>query len=256
MTEEQQPTQASEAPVEEPTIQPAPETEPAATVPDWRTALDSAPADELRKHPKFAGVLGSEIARERERLAREEEAAKARRTEEEREAELLRLLEENDETLQERYPKAREALLERQRQRAESDLQRRIGESRSEFAERVGRAYQALPEWQEVIEKHRSELEAAVSGKPEEEAIQAFVVTGAALVGRVKAQREFEGRLQTELEKAKVALKQEIAAEMLAGGAAPDLRKPGGLPSKAATIATMSDEEYARWWENHKAQYG
>ena len=45
----------------EPTLPVEPE------IPTWIRILDEAPADDLRAHPKFKGILGSELEARRER---------------------------------------------------------------------------------------------------------------------------------------------------------------------------------------------
>jgi len=253
--EEQQLTPEATEPEAEPTIEPAaPEAAAAAPAPDWRTALDTAPIDEVSKHPRFAGLLGERLQRERERIAQEAAETARRQADEEREADLLRLLEENDETLSTQYPKAKEALLERRRQREELDVQRRVGESYRDFSLRIGQAYASLPEWEEVVGKYRPALEEAINSKTTDaEQIQAFTITAADLVARVRADRQIQARIDDEVAKAKEAVRQEMAAERMGGTAAPDMRRPGGLPSASRRVAEMPEDEFDQWWQAHRA---
>ncbi len=250
MEEQQTPTTETTEQVVAPTTTPATTPVPVApSVPDWRAVLDTTDPEELARHPRFQGILGSRIdqaLRKRET----EMADKARQQAEgEQEAELLRLMEENDDTLSTNYPKAREALKRMKSQRDESTIQRQIGESKGAFAQRIGRAFTTAPEWADIGEAGIARLRAATEGKTEDDGVEAFVQTGLDLVAEKRAEKRYAERFEKEMTKAREVIRNEILAEQLATGSAPDLKRPSGSVSKVSRIASMSDDEFDKEYD-------
>ncbi len=242
-------TTGGEQVVEQPVETATPETTPApvAETPNWQELLEKADAKELRKHPKVAGIIGSEIQRaiqaERQRLQEEE----ARKASDLTEQELLRFSEENADYIKEKYPKVYEHLTRVQRQRIERELQDIHGKTRHELATAIGRAIAEIPEWKDLAESDHQKLAEELRGKAEDEVIPLFQRLVTDMVADKRARRIYEQWKEKELAKAREAIRQEEAAKLLKTSEAPDITKPKGQPS-GIDIWGMSDEQFDEYW--------
>ncbi len=222
----------------EQTTQPAPaQTLPAGSTPTWLTELDTVDREVLRRHPVIAGIAGQMFANyRREWEAGERAKAEAEAAEGERKR--LRELRKTNWSAYDAEMDEREA-----KEAHESELQRHVGETRQQFAERIGRAYRNLPEWSEFSQEDREALAAAVANKSDDEAIEAFAVTAAALVADKRATKRLGEWTAKELAKERAAIRTEEAAKYLQGTDRPDMARPRGLPAKF-NPAALSDEEF------------
>lgn len=218
-----EPTPVAE-PTTEPTEAPAAEPQPEADVPAWIKALDEADAKELRKHPKFAGILGSELERERRTWGERQALATAEQARKDAEAELERLAEDDPVAFAERFK------VDRQQAKLKEELAGLKASARDELARNLGRAYQGVPEWVEFTEREFEELAKAVAGKSDDEVIGAWNAKALELVADKRAGKKFESRFQEwkdkELAKEREAIRQEEAAKLLANAPKPDVSRP------------------------------
>lgn len=242
VTPEPAPAEPQAAPEATTAAEPAPQ----AATPTWQEVLDKVDSKELRKHPKLAGILGSEtqtaIQRERERI-QHEEGEKAARAAEQR----LRDLAQRDPV-----QFAEQWLTDQQR----TDVQRQLNEmgakARSDLAKRIGQAAAALPEWKELTQEDHEKLARALAGKGEDEVIPVFFSTVADLVTDRRAERRKEDWKAKELAKEREAIRQEERANAFKASDAPDGKAPKGTPA-GTNIGAMSDKEFDEYW---KKRYG
>jgi hypothetical protein len=212
------------------------------TPPTWLTELEKVDARELRKHPKIAGIIGSEqqraIQTERERI-KVEEGERAAKAAEQR---LRDLAQKDPVTFAEQWLS----------QAQKDDIQRQLDDlhrkTRSDLATAIGRAYQGLPEWKELSQEDQEALGRAVMGKPDDEVLPLFTTHAADLVARRRAERQFNEWKTKELAKEREAIRQEEAAKLLKGSDAPDGRAPKGEPA-GVNVHTMSDAEFDAYWK-------
>ncbi len=226
-----------EQPPEQTTSPVAVQTLPADTTPAWLRELDSADPEVLRRHPRIAGIVGSMFDQWRQRHEAEQ-AQKTAAEGAEAERKRLRELRKTNWSAYDAEMDEREA-----REEHETELQRHLGETRQQFAERLGRAYRNLPEWSEFSQQDIETLAAAVANKSDDEALEAFAVTGAALVADKRTAKKVSEWAQKELAKEREAIRKEEAAKYLQGTERPDMARPKGLPAKF-NPAALSDEEF------------
>jgi hypothetical protein len=237
-------SQPEAPPAVEQTTAPA-EAAPVAVTPTWQELVEKADAKELRAHPKFAGILGSEIERarqaERQRLEAEQ-GTKAARAAEDRLRELART---DPVTFAEQY------LSDAQR----TDMQRQLddlrGSTRREQAEAIGRALRDVPEWQHLTQEQHEKLARELLGKTDDEVLPIFFRLASEMVADAKADQRHAQWKDKELAKEREAIRQEEAAKLLKGSEAPALAKPKGAPA-GTDIPSMAKEEFDAYWERLK----
>src|SRR5262245_15653717 len=237
MTEEIKPTNGA-----------TPESPPAETPPDpaalGRAWLESAPADEIRKHPRFGGILGETLARERERIRdearRENEQAAAQKAHEE-----LRQLARTDyAAFAERW------LSEDQQQTLKAQLDDLHRKTRTEIVQNLGHAFAALPEWAEPTPEEQVKLARALEGKSEEDVPGAFAVAFSDLLADRRAAKRHAEWQQKELAKERDAIRQEEVAKRLARSESPDLAR-GGQARADDHLRLDDPREYNAWYEKN-----
>jgi|SRR5262245_10365130 len=232
MDETQQPTPAAAGEATTPEEAPPPgdaQAEVAAAQPpeapafDLGKALDEAPADLLRKHPKFAGLVGSE----KQRWQADWEAQKAAEAQAlartQAEEELRDLARRNPVEFADKWLSSDEV---RQQQERLSGLERG---AQAEIGRQIGAAMHALPGWTEAAEDPAvlAELAAAIQGKSGGEMLGAW--NGAALKVLVARQAaalaasQLEDRLKAE----RAAWEAEASGRRLGASARPDLARGG-----------------------------
>lgn len=242
-------TTEGQAPVQDAQPEAAAEAQPQAPATDWRAALDAVPAEELRRHPKFAGVVGSEKqlwqqefqAREQERLAAEAKAAA--------EKELEQLAEQNPVSFADRW------LGERQAQKVREQLAGLETNARQAIGQQVGAAFHAIPEWAEIASDPDAlaHLATTMQGKGADEVIPAWNAAAVELVANRRARVLFERQLAERLQQERAAWETEAAARGFVTSARPDLVR-GGRVSSADPEPDFRREPAAwnAWWERNK----
>jgi len=208
---------------------PAAAAEPAAEAPvfDLGKALDEAPAEVLRRHPKFAGLVGSEKQRWREEYDQQqksaaEEAAAARLREAMREQARANPVAFADEWLNRDDA-------EQQRQRVlqlEQNAQAEIGRQ-------IGAAMHAIPGWGDVAQDPEAlaELAAALQGKQGGEMLSAWNASAVALLVRRQAAALADKQLAARIAQERAAWDTEAAAAGFVRTERPDLARGGRAAS-------------------------
>lgn len=245
------PPQATETPTPaEGAETPAAEAEkPEAAPYDWRKALDDAPADELRRHPKFAGVVGTEKQRwlEDYRVQKQtEDDANARRKADDDLREMARA---NPVAFADKWLSSEEARAQQER------LTGLETNARQAVAHSVGAAFHAIPEWAAVRDDPDSlaQLAQAVQGKPPNEEIPAFNAKAVDLVAEHRARARFEQWKTTELAKERDALRTEITAEVLQGSSRPDLVRAARNAQRGSwENLDLNDPKFHEEFERHE----
>lgn len=243
----EQPTSASEAGTgaEAP---PAAEVEAPAPPPyDWRKALDEAPADEVRRHPKFAGLVGSEKQRwqheyEANKKAADEAAAAANLREQMRAKARAHPVEFADEWLGSEEAREQEERLQGLETKARQDL-----------ASQLGAALHGIDEWAGVIADPEalSAFTLAPAGKPPGQELPAIFEKAADLIAEKRARARFEKWKADELPKEREALKAEITAELLAQSDRPDLVRAAARAKRGSWEDLPPGPEFDREYARH-----
>lgn len=217
-------TEAQAPPVDAETPAAA-EAQPQAPATDWRTALDAVPAEELRRHPKFAGVVGSEKqtwleefkARETERLATEAKAAAEKSLEE--------LAERNPVEFADKW------LGERQTQKVREQLAGLETTARQDIGRQVGAAFHAIPEWAEIAgdPEALAHLATTMQGKGADEVIPAWNAAAVELVATRRARAIVEKTLAERIQAERAAWETEAAGRGFVTSSRPDLVRGRGV---------------------------
>lgn len=228
----------------------APETPPAAPY-DWRKALDEAPADELRKHPKFAGILGSEKPRwQQEYEARKQADDEAKAAANLRE-QMRQKARQNPVAFADEWLGADEAKEQEER------LQGLESKARQDIAAQVGAALHTVEEWKDVLADPEAlaAFTAAPAGKKAEEVIPAAFSAATRLVGQKIGQKLFAKWKAEELTKEREAMRAEVSAELLQEGGRPDLTRADRAGRRGSwEDAPAGSKEFKEGWERWRAQ--
>jgi hypothetical protein len=227
---------------------PAAEVEAPALPPyDWRKALDEAPADELRRHPKFAGFVGSEKQRwqqdyEAQHKARQEDEARQKADEELRELARVNPVAFADKWLGSEEARAQQARLDGLETKARQDL-----------ASQLGAALHGVEEWAGVIADPEalSAFTLAPAGKPPGQELPAIFEKAADLIAEKRARARFEKWKADELPKEREALKAEITAELLAQSDRPDLVRAAARAKRGSWEDLPPGPEFDREYARH-----
>lgn len=248
--EEQHPTQPTEVESTSETEQPKDVSTPtpAAPAPDWREHLNSPDPDELLRHPRVAGIVGSRIdqaIRRREESIRAEER---RKIEIAREEEFVKLARENPETLREKYPGVLQWVEERQQARAREVEEERARAIRENYNRQLAESYQRVPEWAEFNQDDAKRVAEAMSGIPDDQAIGAFNSVVADIIAEKRAEKKSEAKLAARLEQERQAIRQEERAKALSEDNGPDVKRPAGRQPKV-DVSKMNEAQFSQWWE-------
>lgn len=244
----QEPTTPEQAQVsEQPQETVAPEPEQEAVTPSWQELLERADARELRKHPKIAGLIGSELQRAVQDHERRQVAEQEKRVRDMTEQELLKFSEENADYLKANYPRAYEHIMGIQQQRAQAEVANLRGRTIGQLAEQIGRAFRDVPEWSELTTNDHEQIARAVIGKPDEEVIGIFNRMALDLVAEKRAQKKHADWKTKDLVKERDAIRLEESGKLLKGSDAPDTTRPKGAPG-GLDIRGMSDEEFDKYY--------
>lgn len=228
--------------------QPAGETESPKAA-DWRENLSSVDPDELLRHPRVAGIVGSRIdqaIRRREEQIRTEER---RKIEVAREEEFVRLARENPETLREKYPGVLQWVEERQTARAREAEEERAKSIRESYNRQLAESYQRVPEWAEFKQEDVDRISKAMIDVPDDQAIGAFNSVVADIITEKRAEKKAEAKLAARLEQERQAIRQEERARALSNEDGPDVKRPLGRQPKV-DVRKMDEAQFDKWWES------
>jgi len=218
----------------------------AVETPAWRQAIDQAAADELRSHPKVAGIVGDMVdkaIRNWERTQHERITA-AQRQQAERELEEMAT---NDP-----LGFSRRFLSDKEQDRLQRQFTTLREQTREEFARYVGAAYKEVPEWAELTPADYESLAKAVAGKPDDEVIAAYNARALELIADKRAEKRAADRhakwKSTELETEVEARIKERQARELQRQRAPSVARPAG-PGAPFDPTKLPDKEFKVWYE-------
>jgi hypothetical protein len=237
-----------EAPEEAPSSVPAAEeAKPEAAPYDWRKALDEAPYDEIRKHPKFSGFVGTEKARWQQEYDVQQKAKTEAETRQALEHELEELARQNPVAFADKWLGDTEA------KKAQERLTGLETKARQDIAAQVGAALHTVEEWAGVIADPDAlaAFTMAPAGKPPEEVIPAVFGKAVDLVAERRARARFEKWKADELPKEREALKAEITAELLSQSDRPDLVRAAARARRGSWEDLDPGPEFDREYERN-----
>ncbi len=215
-----------------------------ATPQDWSTSLEAASPDDLRKHPKVAGIVGDMVDKAMRRWKAEQDQQYSQRAAQQAEEQLLKLAKEDPEAFAERF------LSDKQREATLRQITRLREDTRAEFAQSVGRAYQDAPGWDEI---DHAALAKAIAGLPDDEVIPAFHREAMRQLLTINAEKSaktlFADWREKELPKEREALRKEVAAELLKKEPKPDTRRATSGAARPAWLDLPPGPEYDAAYE-------
>ncbi len=170
---------------------PTPVADSGNQTPDWSQLINDVPTEELRRHPKLSGLVGSMLARQRAEIERATKAAEEERAREAAAAELERLARDDPDEFSRRYLTD----LQRQRQQEEAERQRaeiaarESADARIQYAELLGTVIQKQPDFAPTDEE-RAQIAEKLKTLPPEQAISGFMDWAVGLITRTRVERE------------------------------------------------------------------
>lgn len=237
MDEHNQPTPAeptdatteAEAPVQDAPVEAAAVEAPQAPVYDWRKALEEAPADEIRRHPKFAGILGSEKPRWMEEWASTKQAEADAKAKVEAERALEEMAEQRPVEFADKW------LGDRQTQKMREQVANLEQTARQTTATAIGAAMHTIPEWESAATDPDvlARLAQAMQGKQGDEVLSAWNATAITIVAERRAAALFEKQVAERIKAERAAWETEAAAQGFKLSARPDLVRAGRHPNGA-----------------------
>jgi hypothetical protein len=239
------PAEAAPATNEIPTAEATPE--PEDTRPAWVRALDEAPVEELRRHRKFAGIVGGEKQRwqaeyenQRAEQIRLEAAAKERE-------DLERLAQENPVAFADRW------LGEAERKKAAERLSKLEIDARKTVADQIGRSFHSVPEWAEIIADPDAfaRITAALQGKADADVLPAFNAAALEAIAERRAEKRAEARAAERLRAERAAWETEARAQGFLATDRPDLSRPAKAGRGPSWMDLPPGPEFDRHYEQH-----
>ena len=216
----------------------------AATRPPWWDVVDQTPAEDIRRHPKFAGIVGSE----RQRWQQDWETQNQERTE--REA-----AEKAHNDLREKARANPVAFADEWLNKDDADQQQaRLSNletnARQAVGRQIGAAMHAIPEWGDMASDPDvlATLAKALEGKSNDEVLTAWNTTAVELVASRRAEKLAEARLAERMKQERAAWETEAAARGLQTSDRPDLIRGGRLAS-ADPEPPAGTPEWHAWYE-------
>lgn len=250
MDEQTTDTAPVEAPAAEVPAEEAPTTEAAPEAPaiDIDKILDETPAERLRRHPKFAGIVGSEKQFWEKQWADQKQAEADAAAKAKAEAELEELAEKNPVEFADKWLGSQQAKKMRDQMAAlESN-------ARQDVAKSIGAAFQAFPEWEDLMRDPNAlaRLATAMEGKPADQVLAAWNAAAVDLMverrAAAKAQADLDARLQAE----RAAWETEAAAQGFVRSDRPDLVRGGRIGSADPEPDFLANpKEWNAWYRRN-----
>lgn len=236
-----QPTPGGSTP---PEVSPAGDSGGATPAPDWKSLIDTADPNEVRRHPRIAGIVGQEFQRREAELRRQWESELRQRAENER------YLEKKQKAIHDPIGFTNEWLADEQKRESETALQQYQREARAEIARAVGKSFIDLPEWAELTAADHEQLVRYVAGKTDDEVIPAYNSAAVHLLAEKRAHKRLADWKQKELEREREAVRKEVSSELLQQGPRPDIR-PGRPTTRVNGEPDFGKNPAAwnRWYE-------
>ncbi len=231
-------------PIEDVQVESAAET-PQAPAPayDWRKALDDAPADEIRRHPKFAGIVGSEQQTWRQTWESQQKAQVEADAKAAAEREVEELAERNPVAFADRW------LGEKAAAKAREQITNLETNARQAIGRQIGAAFHAIPEWADIAGDADSlaKLATSLQGKSQDEVLTAWNTTAVELVANRRATALAERLIADRLKTERAAWETEAAANGFVTSSRPDLVR-GGRASTSDPEPDMWSREWDAWY--------
>jgi hypothetical protein len=247
-----EPTEATTdaaTPAEDAAPEAAAEATPEAPVYDWRKALDEAPAEEIRRHPKFAGILGSEKPRWMEEWTATKQAEADAKAKVEAEEALRELARRNPVEFADRWLSSEEVRQQHDR------LQGLETNARQDIGRAIGSAFQNIAEFRAAMETDPdaiARLAAAIQGKTDPtEMLGAWSHTAADIVAEKRAQALFEQRITDRLKAERAAWETEAAGRGLVLTDRPGLTRGGRASSADPEPPNENSAEWLAWYRRN-----
>lgn len=222
--------------------------EQAVDTPDWQRLIEQVDPNEIRKHPRVAGIVGEMVDKAVRKWANDQQERITNAQRAQAEKDLLELAERDPLGFSKRF------LTDKEQERLHRQFATVQQQTREEFARRIGRAFQDVPEWKEFTAQDYEALAMAVQGKPDDEIIAAYNAKAAELIADKRAEKRASERYQKwradELEKEVDARVKDTLAKRLKRDARPDLRPAAGAPAKFDPNK-LSDSDFNQWYEKN-----
>lgn len=215
-----------------------------ATTMDWSTALDTLPVEEIRKHRRFSGILGSEMATQRQAWERTQAAEQRRLAAEENERQMLAQAQSDPVGFAEKWLQGKQGEL------TARELEGMRGSLRQDFARRLGESYRGLPEWADMTQDEHAKLMEAVQGKADDEVLTAFAAAATNLVAERRSIQRFEEWKKKELDREREAVRKEEAAKLLAKTPGADISRGKTRPD-TVDVDSMTPRQFEEHWKKH-----
>lgn len=211
---------------------------PQAEVPTLEQLLEKADPEELRRHPRVAGIVGRMLAQERTAWDQQQRADQERQAREKAEAELEELARTQPLAFADRY------LSDKDKARVQEQLATMKASTARSIVEQVGRTFGT--EFN-LTSDELAEVTKALAGKTDDEVVPTFTKTVTRIAAEREAKKLFEQWREKELPKEREALRQEEAARLLKRERGPDMsRSRGGAQIRPHLLP---QEEFDKWYE-------
>ncbi len=208
---------------------------------DWASVIEKANPEELRRHPRVAGIVGDMVQKAHDRWKREQEDAITRQKAEEAEARLQKLAEEDPVAFANQY------LSKAQAEKVQRELAEVRSRTASDFAKAIGAAVAGLEEYKDLSQEDLAEIAAQLAGKAEHEVLGHYTVSMIKKLVAKGVGKSLEAEITKRLAKEKEAWRKEWEAERLTGEPAPDLAKP--KPASKFDPAKLPPDKFNQWYE-------
>ncbi len=217
--------------------------------PSWQELLDQTDAKELRRHPKVAGIIGSERQdAERKFQLHHSQKSESERLERQEKA-FLDLVEGNTDYIKEHHPLVHDRYIALQQERASREVASIRGNTVHEIAAAIGRAMHDVPEWQQLAEQDHQAIAKELANKSDDEVLPIFNRMAIQLVSK----KMLDKWKAEELAKEREAIRKEVNAQIMREGDAPDMtRSKSASKQGIVDVNSMSQEEFNKYWEGLK----
>jgi hypothetical protein len=213
---------------------------PQAETPTLEQLLEKADPEELRRHPRVAGIVGRMLAQERTTWDQQQRTEQERTARENAERELEEMAKSRPLEFADRY------LTDKGKQRVQEQLATMKATTARSIVEQVGRTFGT--EFN-LTGDELAEVTKALAGKTDDEVVPTFTKTVTRLAAEREAKKLFDQWREKELPKEREALRQEEAAKLLRKDRGPDMsRSRGGAQIRPHLL---SDEDFDKWYDEN-----
>jgi hypothetical protein len=210
-------------------------------------ALDEAPVEELRRHRKFAGVIGGEKQRWQQEYETQRAAAEAEKARAAAQAELEALARDNPVAFADKWLGDTEATKARER------LSRLEIDARKSVADQIGRSFHSVPEWQEIVADPDAfaRITLALQGKADADVLPAFNAAALEAIAERRAAKAAEARIQERIRAERAAWETEARAQGFLATESPSLSRPAKAGRGPTWVDLPPGPDFDREYEKH-----